>query len=220
MIRSRFVRSFTLVLATFVALSCGDLSTAPKVAPPQAQAGLLSGVLGLVTGVVNGLLGTVLKVVGFKSYPNGVDVRGIKWADSHANVVHSVSGTIGSEGGTLAIPGSDFLITFPKGALGSSTRITIKSDASDYVNYDMQPHGLTFYKPVIVTQHLRSTRVYKSSQALNSFGAYLNKDLNDLSGTVKAHEIEETTIYGGQSGTPEIQTWKLNHFSRYMLASN
>ena len=53
MIRSRFVRSFTLVLATFVALSCSDYSpTAPIAAPTQAQNGLLSGLLGTVTGMM------------------------------------------------------------------------------------------------------------------------------------------------------------------------
>ena len=60
MIRSRVVRSFTLVLATFVALSCSEYSpTAPIAAPTQAQDGLISGLVGIVTN----LLGSVLKVI-------------------------------------------------------------------------------------------------------------------------------------------------------------
>jgi hypothetical protein len=221
MIRSRSVRAFSLVLATFIALSCGELSpTAPPMAAPTtAQNGLLSGVLGLVTGTVNGLLGIVLNVIGFQSYPNGIDVHAIKWAPSHVNQVRTVSANIGKDGGTLEIPGSDFTITFPKGALRTSTKITITSDASGYVTYDMQPHGLSFDKPVIVTQRLRSTSVYGTSKALNSFCAYFSKDLKDLSGILKALEIEQTTIFGTPDGKAEVQTWQLNHFSRYMLAS-
>jgi len=72
MIRSRFVRSFTLVLATFVALSCSEFSpTAPIAAPTQAQDGLISGLLGLVTN----LLGSVLKVIVGVVDPNGIEVR-------------------------------------------------------------------------------------------------------------------------------------------------
>ena len=217
MIRSRFVRSFTLVLATFIALSCGEYSpTAPQMAAPTtAQDGLLSGVLGIVTN----LLGTVLKVIGFQHDPNGIEVRAVKWAPSHVNQVRTVSATIGSDGGTLEIPGSDFLITFPRGALRNSTAITITSDASGYVSYDMKPHGLTFAKPVIVVQRLRNTNVYGTPLALNSFCAYFHTDLLDLNGILKALEIEQTTIFGGQNGKPEVQAWQLNHFSRYMLAS-
>ena len=139
MIRSRFVRAFVLVPTLLVALSCSDYSpsTAPVAAPTQAQDGLLSGLLGLVTG----LLGTVLKVVVGVVDPNGIEVRAAKWTPGHINQVRSVSGTIGYNGGTLAIPGSDFTITFPQGALSQSTAITIISDGSGYVSYDMRPHG-------------------------------------------------------------------------------
>jgi hypothetical protein len=218
MIRSRFVRSFTLVLATFVALSCSDYSpTAPPIAAPtQAQDGLLSGLLGVVTN----LLGSVIKVIGFVSDPNGIEVRAVAWAPSHVNQVRSVSGTIGYSGGTLTIPGSDFTITFPRGALSQSTAITIISDGHGYVSYDMKPHGLRFATPVIVTQSLRNTRVYGTPDALNSFGAYFPQDPTLLGGILKALEIETTTIFSNpKTGQAEVQTWLLNHFSRYMLAS-
>jgi hypothetical protein len=218
MIRSRFVRSSTLVLATFVALSCSDYSpTAPIAAPTQAQDGLLSGLLGVVTG----LLGSVLKVITGVVDPNGIEVSAVRWAPSHYNQVRTVSGTIGVNGGTLAIPGSDFTITFPNGALSAPTAISITSDASGYVSYDMKPHGITFAKPVIVTQGLRNTSVYGTTKAWNSFGAYFPQDLLDLSGILKASETTTTTIYAAPSGgsTPAIQTWQLKHFSRYMLAS-
>src|ERR1700730_4540747 len=69
MIRSRFVRSFVLVLTTFVAISCADYSpiepiAAPQIAAPtKAQDGLIGDLLGLVTG----LLGSILRVIEFRS---------------------------------------------------------------------------------------------------------------------------------------------------------
>jgi hypothetical protein len=222
MIRSRFVRTFSLVLATTVALSCSDYSpTAPTTqiaAPTQAADGLIGDLLGVVTN----LLGSVLKVIGFRSDPNGIPVTAIQWAPSHVNQTRSVSASIGYSGGSLAIPGSDFTITFPRGALYETTWITITSDASGYVSYDMKPHGLKFAKPVIVTQRLNNTAVYNTPVALNAFCAYFSTDLLDLGGILNALEIETTTIFSApNSGTlvPEIETWQLNHFSRYMLAS-
>ncbi|HEY1952977.1 MAG TPA: hypothetical protein VGG76_09230 [Gemmatimonadaceae bacterium] len=215
MLRSRFVRSATLVLATFVALSCSDYAPTGPVAPTQAQDGLLSGLVGTVTN----LLGGVLRIIGFRSDPNGIPVAAVKWSPTHTNQVRTVSGTIGYSGGTLEIPGSDFTITFSRGALSSPTAITITSDASGYVSYDMQPHGLRFGAPVIVTQRLKNTAVYGTPAALNSFCAYFSTDLLDLGGILKALEVETTTILSGSSGQAEIEAWQLNHFSRYMLAS-
>ena len=216
MLRSRFTRSFALVLTTLVAFGCSDV-TAPThpAAPTQAQNGLLSGVVGTVTN----LLGDVLKVVGFRTDPNGIAVTGVKWAGSHTNQTRSVSATIGYEGGTLSIPASDFTITFPRGALLKATEIKITSDASGYVSYDMQPHGLRFSKPVVVTQRLRNTEVYGTPLALNSFCAYFSNDLLDLDGILKALEVETTLIFSGSDGNAEYQVWQINHFSRYMLAS-
>ena len=216
MIRSRFVRSFALVLSVSVALSCSDVSPVGPLAPTAAQDGLVSGLLGTVTG----LLGSVLKVIVGVVDPNGIEVRAVKWEGDHDDKLRSVSATIGFDGGTLAIPGSDFTITFPRGALSAPTAVTIISDASGYVSYDMQPHGILFAKPVIVTQGLRNTSVYGTSQAWNAVGAYFPKDPLDLSGILKALETTTTTIFAAPKGSqPEVETWQLKHFSRYMLAS-
>lgn len=216
MIRSKFVRSFALVLSVSAALSCSDVSPTGPAVPATAQNGLISGLLGTVTG----LLGSVLKVIVGVIDPNGIEVRAVKWAPSHVNAYRSVSGTIGYNGGTLAIPGSDFTITFPYGALSGSTAITIISDASGYVSYDMRPHGLVFAKPVIVTQKLRNTAVYGTPEVWNSFGAYFPQDPTVLSGVLRAVETTTTTIFAAPNGTaPAIQQWQIQHFSRYMLAS-
>jgi hypothetical protein len=219
MMRSRFIRSSTLVFATFVALSCSDYSpTGPTTleAPAKAQDGLLSGLLGIVTN----LLGTVLHVITFQYDPNGIPVNAVKWTGTHVNQTRSVSGYIGQNGGTLALPSSDFTITFPSGALSQPTLITIVSDGIGYVSYDMKPHGLKFAKPVIVTQRLQNTAVYGTSLALKAAGSYFPQDPTNLSGTIKATEIETTTIFSSKNdGKADVETWLLNHFSRYMLAS-
>ena len=219
MIRSRFLRSSVLVLSTFVALSCSDYSpTAPPIqAPSQAQDGLISGLLGLVTN----LLGTVLNVITFRSDPNGIPVNAVRWTGTHLNETRSASAYIGQNGGTIALPSSDFTITFPSGALSQTTLITVVSDGTGYVSYDMKPHGLRFNKPVLVTQRLNNTAVYGTSLALKAAGAYFPQDPTDYSGTINASEIETTTIYSSKNdGRADVETWSLNHFSRYMLASD
>lgn len=219
MIRSRFLRSVLLVPTLFVALSCSDYSpTAPPslAAPTQTQDGLL----GDLVGVVTDLFGSVLKVIVGVVDPNGIPVEAVKWAPTHVNQVRYVSGTIGYYGGTLSIPGSDFTITFPRGALSTPTAITIISDASGYVSYDMLPHGLTFAKPVFVTQKLKNTEIYGTLKVWNSFGAYFPEDPPVLEGLLKAVETTTTTILAAPDGSaPAIHVWQLKHFSRYMLAS-
>jgi hypothetical protein len=216
MMRSKFIRSSTLVFATFVALSCSDYSPTGPQAPVKAQDGLLSGLLGIVTN----LLGTVLHVITYQYDADGIPVNAVKWTGTHVNQTRTVSAYIGQNGGTLAMSGSDFTITFPSGALSQTTLISITSDASGYVSYDMKPHGLKFAKPVIVTQRLQNTAVYGTSLALKAAGSYFPQDPTDLSGTIKALEIETTTIFSSQNnGKADVETWQLNHFSRYMLAS-
>jgi hypothetical protein len=222
MIRSRFLRSSVLVLSTFVALSCSDSPTAPPATPVSAiragtqQEALLGGLLG-------GLLRVVTSVVGFVANAN-VNVNAVAWNSSYTHVSHTVSGTISPWGGTLTIPQSDFTIVFPVGAVSQPTLITITSDPN-YVAYKMYPH-MAFAKPVVVTQRLRNTVVYGKPLTTKIFGAYVDDSnvdlLGNLLGTVfNALEIElSATLYvPGSSTLPDISTWTLNHFSRYMLAS-
>jgi hypothetical protein len=217
---SKVFRSFAIALTASLTFACADSPTAPPAqsAPVAIDAetekllgGLLGGLLNALTDVVKGLLGPV-------------DVTPVKWAATHDNTVRSVSGTIGYWGGTLSLPSSDFTITFPYGALNSSTNITITSDArGGYVSYAMQPHGLRFNKPVVVTQRLRNTEAYGvKNQKL--FGAYLGQESVGLLGTlvggvIEALEIVTSVTILRPDGTPELQTWLLNHFSRYILAS-
>jgi hypothetical protein len=216
MIRSRFLRSSVLVLSAFVALSCSDVSpTAPPAPVASAvQAGTPQDAL--LGGLLGGLLKIVLSIVSFDPHPNR-NVQAVAWAPEYANHTYTVSGTISSRGGTLTIPESDFSITFPKGAVSRSTVITITSDPT-HVAYAMSPH-MKFDRPLVVTQRLRHTEVYGRPLSTPIFGAYV-EDTGLLGGLFKALEIElSATLSTGSSSLPEITTWTVNHFSRYMLAS-
>lgn len=221
MIRSRFVRSSVLALGVFVTLSCSDNSpAAPSAAAVTTiRAGTTQDAL--LGGLLGGLLNVLTSVVGFVANATDLTVHPIAWNSSYANVSYTVSGTITPWGGTLTIPQSDFTITFPYGAVSQPTLITITSDPK-YVAYKMSPAGTTFARPVVVTQRLRKTAVY--GQPLGStklFGAYISDDLLDLSQLLHVLEIElSATIFAPDSTTlPELETWTVNHFSRYMLAS-
>lgn len=225
MISSRVLRSFAIILSASLTFACADSPTGPSTptatpapsaiaAPSGAQDGLLSGVFGILKSLTRVVLGVL--------DPNGIPVTPVQWASTHTNVERTVTGTIGRYGGTLAIPGSDFTITFPYGALSAPTAIRITSDASGFVSYDMQPHGLEFAKPVVVTQRLRNTKVYGTPLQTKLFGAYFSQEnpLLDLVGNLlEAVEIVTSITILRPDGSPEVQTWLINHFSRYMLAS-
>jgi len=217
MIRKRVVRSTFLALAAFVALSCSDSPTGPATPTAVASAVRSNSLLG---GLLGGVLNTVTSVVGFVGDATGLTVHPVAWNSSYAHVSHSVSGTITPWGGTLAIPEADFTLAFPVGAVSQPTLITITSDAN-YVAYKMEPTGIKFAKPLVATQKLRYTAV--AGQPLNGslFGAYISDDLIDLSKLLHVLEIElSTTIFApGSTTVPDTETWLINHFSRYMLAS-
>ena len=220
MIRSRFVRSSVLVLSAFVALSCSDSPTEPQ-APVASAVPVGTQQDALLGGLIGGLLNLATSVVGFVADATGITIHPIAWNSSYVQVSYTVSGTITPWGGTLTIPESDFTMTFPVGAVSQPTLITVTSDPQ-YVAYKMSPAGITFAKPVVVTQRLRQTAAYGQPLTTTKlFGAYISDDVLGLSTLVHALEIElSATIFApGSSTLPEITTWTVNHFSRYMLAS-
>ncbi len=204
------VRAFPIVLSAAIALSCSDVSPTGPQTPAIAQDGLLGGVLQPVG-----------KLVGFVADATGLTVHPVAWNQNRAKVSYSVSGTITPWGGTLTIPQADFTITFPIGAVSQPINVTITSDP-DYVAYRMEPHGIKFAKPVVITQRLRNTAIYGQPLSSQLFGGYLADDLLPLGSILNVlNEIEASaTIFApGSTTLPEITTWSINHFSRYMLAS-
>ena len=215
MIRSRLIAYSRLCIVAMFAFSCADggAPTAPgtigtDLAPPQADS------IGSTTS-------DEWIEIPPSSTPYGKAVKGVRWSPSRVLVELSVEGRIGPAGGTLLIPGADFAIYFPEGALRTPTTITIVSKESPWITYDMLPHGLVFAKPVYAMQGLWNTTAYGTPLAYRVFGAYLEsgKEAVGADDSATASETTQSFIFQGRSRIPTWSVWLLNHFSRYMLAS-
>jgi hypothetical protein len=229
----RIFRTFAIAVAACLALSCAD-SFAPHDPLGAGEAGAGSGLTVDTAATTTG--DTTATATAPTACPDswtkptfsssGERVIGTRWISSREPVELSVSGVIGPEGGSLAIPGADFMIYFPKDALSTQTAITITSKESPWVTYDMSPHGTVFRKPVFVLQGLEHTTIFGTSAACSAYGAYLPTG-SELIGADDTASATETTMSYTVTGladwmafpSPQTSIWIINHFSRYMLAS-
>jgi hypothetical protein len=159
----------------------------------------------------------------YSSLSSGTKARAVKWGAAHSREERSVSAVIGPDGGTLSLPGSDFSVNFPSGALASPTTITIVSAGGAYVAYEMLPHGLRFLKPVTAVQGLQNTALYGSDAGNAIRSAYLpeGNEAIDADDSAEPSELQAaTTYFYGARPVAETQVWVINHFSRYILISN
>ena len=207
---SRFyttLRAIASAIPFAVLAACGD-PTGPTNASPGMEAGGPRSLLGL----------------------NPLSKHAVEWSRTHTPGTYSASKIIGSGGGSISIPQSDFTVTFAPGAVSSPTAITITSLEGPYVTYDMRPHGLRFRARVTATQGLKNTeaRSFDLLKALTLVGAYVDNDVPPgPDGSFIATEILESTTYFVRSLlgvlsnliVPDRSVWELKHFSRYMLAS-
>jgi hypothetical protein len=222
MVRLRIVRSLALCLASVAAISCADHG---PTAPSADVAPNTSSLYPLGSRSAAGGPNTLTTTRTDSLYPAGYPVTAVRWAPTHIVSGYRVSAVIRSEGGTISVPGADFSITFPFGALSKPTLITIIADDGAFVSYDMLPHGIRFRKPVIVTQRLLNTVLNSDNTAAqNSQGAYLPDGKDGIGNNGQATTVEKlrsTTTWTLQGGlwVPQSQTWLLRHFSRYILAS-
>jgi hypothetical protein len=202
MFSHRVFQNLGLVVGAVAALNCGDYTrstspTQPTLLPPT-------------------------KIVGasFTLVRSGSVARAVKWGSSHSKVDQSVSAVVGPEGATLSLPGADFSMTIPAGALSAPTAITVTSRGGAFVTYDMLPHGLRFALPVTASQGLRTTASYGTAAGNGVRTAYL-KAANEqigFDGAASPAELEAaTTHFYGE--VAETHLWILNHFSRYILIS-
>ena len=203
---SRILRSLILTAGALTGLACGDYSRStspisynPKLLPPsltvRASYSLLS---------------------------SGTKARAVKWGSAHSRAEQSVSAVIGPDGGALSLPGSDFSMDIPSGALASPTTITVVAKAGAHVAYEMLPHGLRFLKPVTAVQGLQNTAIYGTDAANAIRTAYLpeGRDAIDANDSASPAELQAaTTYFYGAKPVAETQVWIINHFSRYILIS-
>jgi hypothetical protein len=198
--------TFAMVVSIVAGLACGDYGQ-PTSPDPISQK----------------LLPPTLVVRSpFSLAPRGLRAEAVRWGPAHRNVDQSASALIGPDGGSLSIPGADFSMTIPAGALTSPTTITVVARAGIYVVYDMYPHGLKFRQPVSAVQGLSTTAGYGTSKISAVRTAYLSAGNERISakGFASAAELSAaTTYFYGAERIAETHEWILNHFSRYILVS-
>jgi hypothetical protein len=153
-------RVLAAVLLSFTVASCADI-TAPAPAPQApAAAPVLTPTVGTPDqaseSLLGGLLGVVKSVLGIIGQPVDNTVYVLRRKTPLASPI-IVTKNIGYDGGTITVPNTGLTMTIPRGALYRTTSITIAAMPGDKVAYEFGPHGLTFYKPVLVKQSLEGT---------------------------------------------------------------
>jgi hypothetical protein len=192
--------------------------TAPAVASPTtpgANANLLGGVLQLAGTVVQ----TTVQTVDNLLYPV------VQRQQPLAHPI-TVTKTIGTAGGSISIPTAGLTITFARGAVLTSTPITVTADSGRAVSYEFGPHGMQFYAPVTITQDMSLTTLVNNPGAASGIqGGYTANGLQDIVNGLLAHVAEllnaTTTIVIGRNGQAHLGTssFIIKHFSGYILIS-
>jgi len=132
----------------------------------------------------------------------------------------TASATIGSAGGTLALPAAGLSIEIPKGALSASTVITVKAAKGSAVAYEFGPHGTSFAKPVKIEQDLTGTVAATDASVLDGmYAGYFDVALDSAfldQGRTKA-KVKETQIGYKVSGNGKLR-FSIGHFSGYLVS--
>lgn len=127
----------------------------------------------------------------------------------------TVSQLVGPDGGTLAIPAAGVTVTVPAGALDRATTITMTARAGSLLAYDFAPHGITFAKPLTLTQSLAGTSATLLGAPTLRLGYYTDASL------LSATTATVTELLGGVVNT---LGWSFSapvrHFSGYLVCWN
>jgi hypothetical protein len=198
----RALYRLAVAASAIVLFACGDLSRSTSPAVSQAK--------------------LVAVRSSFSLVQSGAKARAVRWGPAHSRIEQSASAVIGPDGGTLSLPGSDFTMNIPSGALSAPTTITIVAKSGSHVAYEMLPHGLRFLRPVTATQGLQNTATYGADDGNAVRSAYLpeGRDAIDVDDSAAPSELEAATTYFGAARIAESHVWIINHFSRYILISN
>lgn len=128
----------------------------------------------------------------------------------------AASALIGRAGGTLALREAGFSITFPPNAVALPTLITVAAVPGTGVAYVLQPHGLVFREPPVISQDLRGTEAFLDPALRGELeGAYVPGG-GLLDGLVaRVSETRPTTV--------DPAGWRMrfsiDHFSTYVASS-
>ena len=122
----------------------------------------------------------------------------------------TVTKSIGAEGGTLAIPEAGVTVVVPRGALATTTKITMTARAGTLVAYDFAPHGITFAKPLVFTQQLRGTNASLLNASLLRLGYYADPSLLGKTSAVVSDllgGVVNTLSWSFTSTIPHFSGW-------------
>ena len=201
---SRILRGLIATVGAVAGLACGDYSQSTSPASYKT------------------LSPSLIVRSSFTMVAGGTKARAVRWGPAHSTVEQSVSAVIGPDGGTLSLPGSDFTMEIPSGALAAPTTITVVAQAGPYVAYEMLPHGLRFLSPVTAVQGLQNTGAFGPRAGGQLRAAYLpeGRETIGVDDSANPSELEAGAIYYyGAERVAESQVWSINHFSRYILIS-
>src|SRR3979411_1449933 len=198
----RALHRLALTASAIFLLGCGDYSRSTS--PTLSQAKL------------------VAVRSSFSLMKSGDKARAVRWGPAHSRGEQGASAVIGPDGGSLSLPGSDFTMNIPSGALSAPTTITVVAKAGPHVAYEMLPHGLQFLKPVTAIQGLQNTATYGTDAGNAVRTAYLpeGRDGIDVDDSAAPSELEAATTYYGSAKVAESHVWVTNHYSSHIHILN
>jgi predicted small lipoprotein YifL len=192
--RSHFRRLAALALSAVALTSCG--TEHPTALPRLEQA--------VPESPSSDLLGSLTSLLSMK---------GVQRTTALSAPI-TVSKSIGSEGGTLAIPAAGVTVVIPQGALTTTTTITMTARAGTLIAYDFAPHGIVFAKPLVFKQSLKGTNVSLLTAPFLRLAYYADASLLTKVGALV------TELLGGVVDTLSWTfTGSISHFSGYILTS-
>jgi hypothetical protein len=194
------VRGLAVVAVSVLLVSCSSESlTAPQPAPAIVAPTEASASLGSV-------LGGIIKK-NRDALADGV----VRLNPMTENV--TVTQTIGAAGGTLSIPEAGVTVTVPAGAIPFATEISITARKGSLLAYDFKPHGLTFAKPLVITQKLEGTNATVFLGALLQLGYY-----DDPAKLTNTGATVAELIAGIHNAMNRTFSASIPHFSGYMIS--
>jgi hypothetical protein len=229
--RSAILRSLITGLGIAVAATaCAPENLSGPQAPlsPPSAAITAPAATTLTASASTGLLGSVLQLSGTLVQTVATPISDLLYpvVQRKQPLSQSITVTrvIGYAGGTITIKDAGLTITFSRGALLSSTPITVTADAGSAVSYQFGPHGIQFYAPVTISQDMSLTTLADKPSAASSIqGGYTANGLSDIVGGLLARVAEllnaTTTTVLGADGKIHLGTssFIIKHFSGYIL---
>lgn len=134
----------------------------------------------------------------------------------------SESAIVGPEGGQIGIAASGGTIIFPAGALRDPTLITMTAKAGWNIAYELEPHGTTFDRPVILLQDLAYTLARQPNKAQTVQVGYYRGSLDSIFLDFAMSLARVSELRGVELDrplNPRVARFYIYHFSGWLMSS-